>query len=53
MPGLDFTILADLQQMLHEINPYVNIFRQVGHLLKNNPLLDLKLVITENRTNDL
>ena len=27
IPGLDSSILADLQQMLHEINPYVNIFR--------------------------
>ena len=52
MPGLDPIILAELQQMLHDINPYVNIFRQAGNLLKNNPLLDLKLVITNNRTKD-
>ena len=52
MPGLDPTILAELQQMLHDINPYVNIFRQAGNLLKNNPSLDLKLVITNNRTKD-
>jgi hypothetical protein len=36
MPGLDPTILAELQQMLHDINPYVNIFRQAGNLLKHN-----------------
>ena len=52
MPNLDSTILAELQQMLHNINPYVNIFRQAGNLLKHNPLLDLKLVITNNKTKD-
>ena len=52
IPSLDFTILAELQQMLHDINPYVNIFRQAGNMLKYNPLLDLKLVITNNRTKD-
>ena len=50
--NLDSTILAELQQMLHDINPYVNIFRQAGNLLKQNPLLDLKLIITNNRTKD-
>ena len=38
--------------MLHDINPYVNIFRQAGNLLKQNPLLNLKLIITNNRTMD-
>ena len=52
MPSLDSTVLAELQQMLHDINPYVNTFRQVGNLLKYDPLLDLKLVITNNRTKD-
>jgi hypothetical protein len=52
MPNLDLNILAELQQMLHNINPYVNRFRHVGNLLKDNPLLDLKLVITNNRTKD-
>jgi len=52
MPDLDFTILAELQRMLHNINPYVNIFRQAGNLLKCDPLLDLRLVIINNRTKD-
>src|ERR1044072_1169996 len=52
MSGLDSTVLAELQQMLHNINSYVNTFRQVGNLLKSDPLLDLKLVITNNRTKD-
>ena len=50
--NLDSTILAELQQMLHDINPYVNIFRQVGNLLRHNSSLDLKLVITNNKTKD-
>ena len=52
MPGLDPMILAELQQMLHNINPYVDKFRQAENLLKHNPSLDLKLVITNNRTKD-
>jgi hypothetical protein len=52
MSGLDPMILAELQQMLHNINPYVNRFRQVGNLLKNNSSLDLKLIITNKRTKD-
>jgi hypothetical protein len=52
MPGLDPMILGELQQILHNINPYVNQFRQAGNLLKNNPSLNLKLVITNNRTKD-
>jgi hypothetical protein len=52
IPNLDFNILIELQQMLHEINPYVNIFRQAGQLLRNDPLLDLRLAIIDNRTRD-
>jgi hypothetical protein len=53
IPSLDFIILTELlQQMLHDINPYVNIFRQAENMLKYNPLLDLKLIITNNRTKD-
>ena len=52
MPDLDLNILTELQQMLYNINPYVNIFCQAGNLLKNNSSLDLKLVITNNRTKD-
>ncbi len=38
--------------MLHDINLYVNIFHQIRNILKYDPLLDLKLVITNNRTKD-
>ncbi|CAB5202659.1 unnamed protein product [Rhizophagus irregularis] len=34
MPGLDPMILGELQQMLHNINPYVNQFRQAGNFVK-------------------
>ncbi|RGB32558.1 hypothetical protein C1646_626032, partial [Rhizophagus diaphanus] len=37
MPRLDPIILGELQQMLHDINSYVNQFRQAGNLLKHNP----------------
>src|SRR6266498_5463368 len=39
MLGLDSTILAEFQQMLYDIKPYVNTFRQVRNLLKSDPLL--------------
>ena len=52
MSNLDSTILAELQQMLHNINPYVNIFRQAENLLKQNPSLYLKLIIINNKTKD-
>ena len=38
--------------MLYDINPYVNILHQAENLLKHNPSLDLKLIITNNRIND-
>lgn len=52
MPRLDSTILIELQQMLHDINPYVNVFQQAANLLKHDQSLDLKLIITDNRTKD-
>ena len=45
MPNLDSSTLAQLQAMLHELNPYVHIFRQAAEILQENPLQDLKLVI--------
>ncbi|CAG8786110.1 20907_t:CDS:1, partial [Cetraspora pellucida] len=52
MPSFDSTILANLQQMLHNINLYANMFHQVEYFLNCDLLLDLKLVITNNRTKD-
>ncbi|CAG8834095.1 22761_t:CDS:1, partial [Cetraspora pellucida] len=53
MPRLDSTILIELQQMLHDINPYVNVFQQAANLLRHDQSLELKLIITDNRTKDL
>ncbi|RIA99745.1 hypothetical protein C1645_667870, partial [Glomus cerebriforme] len=33
LPDLDTSILLELQQMLHTINPYVIVFHQVSNLL--------------------
>ncbi|CAG8810159.1 21578_t:CDS:2, partial [Cetraspora pellucida] len=52
MPGLDPVILGELQQMLHDLNPYCNIFKQAGHMLLANPLLNLRIAITDNRKED-
>ncbi|CAG8765712.1 10251_t:CDS:1 [Cetraspora pellucida] len=52
MPGLDPNILFDLQQMLHNINPYCRIFKQVTNILSSNSSFDLRIVITDNRPTD-
>ncbi|CAG8689944.1 17459_t:CDS:1 [Cetraspora pellucida] len=52
MPGLDPVILGELQQMLHDLNPYCNIFKQAGHMLLANPSLNLRMAITDNRKKD-
>ncbi|PKB93234.1 hypothetical protein RhiirA5_441916 [Rhizophagus irregularis] len=41
IPNFDFNIFTELQQILHKINLYINIFHQAGQLLRNDPLLDL------------
>ncbi|UZO16021.1 uncharacterized protein OCT59_007423 [Rhizophagus irregularis] len=41
IPNFDFNIFIELQQILHKINPYINIFHQAGQLLRNDLLLDL------------
>ncbi|CAG8640302.1 2430_t:CDS:2, partial [Diversispora eburnea] len=52
IPDLDPIILAELQQMLHQVNPYVKIFHQARDIFKNDPMIDLRMVITNNRTKD-
>lgn len=52
MPGLDSSILADLQQTLHDVNPYCKIFNQASNILRSNSTLDLKMVITDIRSKD-
>jgi len=48
MPNLDSSTLEQLQEMLHKVNPYVHVFRQAAHILQENPLQDLKLVIIKS-----
>ena len=38
--------------MLNHINPYVKTFCQASDMLKSDRLLDIKMVITDNRTTD-
>ncbi|CAG8743002.1 20_t:CDS:2, partial [Cetraspora pellucida] len=52
MPNLDSIILAELQQILHNMNPYCRIFRQVGNMHKLDLSLDLKMLIINNRRQD-
>ncbi|CAG8744857.1 2506_t:CDS:1 [Acaulospora morrowiae] len=49
MPNLNPTTLAQLQTMLHEVNPYTHIFRRAAHVLQENPIQDLKIVIVKTR----
>jgi len=53
IPSLDATILASLQQMLDEVNPYVTTFRQVRHILEQTPPPStLSMVIKADRVKD-
>ncbi|CAG8626617.1 705_t:CDS:2, partial [Scutellospora calospora] len=52
IPDLDHTILAELQQMLHDANPYAKIFCQASDMLVSDFSLDLKIIIKEGRTTD-
>ncbi|CAH1771184.1 5702_t:CDS:1, partial [Entrophospora sp. SA101] len=45
-------ILEELQQMLHDVNPYCEMFRQAGDIVRLNPSLDLQMVITDSRKED-
>ncbi|CAJ0873864.1 11336_t:CDS:2 [Entrophospora sp. SA101] len=52
MPNLDPVILEELQQMLHDVNPYCEMFKQAGDIVRLNPSLDLQMVITDSRKED-
>ncbi|CAG8692771.1 6876_t:CDS:2 [Acaulospora morrowiae] len=49
MPNLNPTTFTQLQTMLHEVNPYTHIFRRAAHVLQENPIQDLKIVIVKTR----
>ena len=52
MPLLDTTVLADLQQMLDQVNPYVAVFQQVRDMLIQEPTITLSMVIRTKRVAD-
>ncbi|CAG8592904.1 1255_t:CDS:2, partial [Racocetra fulgida] len=45
MPDLDSSVLAEIQSMLYDVNPYVYIFRQAAQLLCKNSAQELKIEI--------
>ena len=45
IPELDLSILEQLQDMLHAVNPYVHVFRQIVNVLRENSVANLKFVI--------
>ena len=47
MPSLNQVTLAALQNMLHDINPYVQVFQQTGRLLQQNSQ-NLTMIMTDS-----
>ena len=45
MNGLDGGTLYQLQQMMHDYNPYVNIFKQTYERMNQQPTNDIRMVI--------
>ncbi|CAG8754997.1 13373_t:CDS:2 [Cetraspora pellucida] len=52
MSSLNQETLADLQNMLHITNPYVQVFQQTGRILHQNLSHNLTIVIKDSRTTD-
>ncbi|CAG8750618.1 984_t:CDS:2, partial [Racocetra fulgida] len=52
MPSLDAVTLSELQNMLHEINPYVYIFKQTGTILHQDRSQHLTMLIKDSRVAD-
>jgi len=52
MPSLNQVILAAFQNMLYDINPYVQVFQQTGRLFQQNPSQNLTMIITDSRMTD-
>jgi len=51
--SLNQVTLAALQNMLHDINPYVQVFQQTGRLLQQNSQnLTITMIITDSRMTD-
>ncbi|CAG8581628.1 14065_t:CDS:2 [Cetraspora pellucida] len=52
MPSLDKITLTNLQNMLHDVNPYVQVFRQTGTLIRQNQYQSLTMIIKDSRDVD-
>jgi len=48
MPSLNQVTLTALQNMLHGINPYVQVFQQTGRLFQQNLSQNLTMIITDS-----
>ena len=42
---LDRTVLKELQDMIKELNPYAQLYKQAGDIMSENPTEDVKLVL--------
>ena len=42
---LDRVLLKELQDMMKEVNPYVQLYCHVGDVIKENPAKDVKLIL--------
>ena len=42
---LDRTVLQELQDMIKEVNPYAQIYKHAGEIMRENPTEDVKLVL--------
>ena len=52
MHELDKDILQQLQHILHQSNPYIQCFRQVGDIIRSNTTADISMLIHTDRTQD-
>lgn len=48
--GLNVSILEELKNMLDGINPYIQVFRTAGEMLRPNNSVDLRLKIIYSRS---
>ena len=53
MDNLDITILQNLQNMLHTVNPYIKAFRQARDIIQTSETSDISMLIHSDRTQDL
>ncbi|RNA18930.1 hypothetical protein BpHYR1_000594 [Brachionus plicatilis] len=49
---LDDKLIEELQNYLHKVNPYVDIYQQVGKKLQANPHEQINIILKNNYTKD-